>query len=105
MFKITVYIPTEDKERVKSAMFAAGAGKIGNYDSCCFEVAGTGQFRPLENSHPQRGKRLVVEYVPEVRVEMVLEPQYLQEVVAALKSAHPYETPAFDVIRLESKFL
>ena len=54
MYKISVYVPENSVEKVKQALFDAGAGRIGNYDSCCWQTAGIGQFRPLENSNPAR---------------------------------------------------
>mgnify|MGYP003640852268 CR=1 FL=1 len=101
MYKLIVFIPVEAKESVKSAMFKAGAGSIGPYDSCCFELEGTGQFRPLPGSNPAKGKHNKLEFVKEVRVELVVEDSIIKEVVAAMKKAHPYESVAYDVIRLE----
>ena len=85
---------------VKDAMFAAGAGKIGNYDCCCFETKGVGQFRPLPGSHPYLGQENAVEMVEEVKIELVCDKQYLQKSITALKKHHPYETPAYDIIQL-----
>ena len=99
MLKITFYVPKEACEAVKEAMFLAGAGRIGNYDRCAYEIEAWGQFRPLEGANPSTGKIGKTEKVFEVRVEMVLEDNILKEVVEALKSAHPYETAAFDVVR------
>lgn len=101
MYKFTVYIPSKDKESVKTAMFMAGAGRIGNYDCCAFEVEGIGQFRPLDGANPYLGIVDKIEQVKEVRVEMVVDDKYIRDVVTAMKKAHPYETPAFDVIRVE----
>lgn len=101
MYKFTVYIPVKDKESVKTAMFMAGAGRIGNYDCCAFEVEGFGQFKPLIGANPHVGIVDRIERVREVRVEMVVADKYIRDVVAAMKKAHPYETPAFDVIRVE----
>ena len=101
MYKLAFFVPTEAKEQVKQAVFAAGAGKIGHYDQCCWEVKGTGQFRPLEGSNPAIGKHHQVEYVEEYRVELVCEDGLIAEVVNAMKQAHPYEEPAYDVVKLE----
>ncbi len=97
MYKLTVFIPEEALERVKSALFAAGAGTIGNYEQCCWQVKGTGQFMPLAGSTPHIGAQDELEQVTEWRVEMVVAHNVITEVIAALKSAHPYETPAYDV--------
>lgn len=79
-------------------MFGAGAGRLGNYDSCCWQTKGQGQFRPLENSNPYLGEKGEVEIVDEWKVEMVCEREKIRDVVAAMCKAHPYETPAYVVI-------
>jgi hypothetical protein len=101
MYKICFYVPDNAVEIVKQALFAAGAGRIGNYDSCCWQVLGSGQFRPLENSNPAIGKTGKVETVSEYRVEMVCEDRIIKDVVEALRQSHPYEEPAYDVVKLE----
>jgi hypothetical protein len=95
MFKVCVYIPESSLERVKQAMFAAGAGEFGNYDSCAWQVAGDGQFRPLGQSNPVLGEQDVLAHVPEYKVEMVCGDAVITEVIAALVKAHPYEEPAY----------
>ena len=100
MYKLTVFIPDAALEQVKSALFAAGAGTIGNYEQCCWQVQGIGQFMPLEGSQPNIGAQDTLESVEEWRVEMVVATAYIKEVVEALKQAHPYETPAYDVIEV-----
>ena len=102
MHKLTVYIPLKYKEVVKSAMFKMGAGKVGNYDQCSFEVIGTGQFRPLKGSEPFIGSTDNLQKVEEARVEMIVEDSMIKDVVAAMKSAHPYETPAYDIVKMEN---
>jgi len=101
MYKLTVFIPKDAKETVKKAMFLAGGGRIGNYDCCAFELEGIGQFKPLQGSRPFIGELDLIEQVSEVRVEMVVAKEYIRDVVSAMKTAHPYETPAYDVIALE----
>lgn len=98
MYSIIVYVPEKESEEVKQAMFTAGAGRIGNYAACCWQVSGTGQFMPLEGSQPFIGTQGETEKVKELRIEMVCEEDYLPQVIEALKQAHPYETPAFHVI-------
>jgi hypothetical protein len=93
------YVPVKDAEKVKNAMFDAGAGKIGNYDYCSFDIKGIGQFRPLPGSNPTIGSECKIEQVEEMKVEMVLEDNVLDAVVTALKKTHPYETPAFYAIK------
>ena len=101
MIKICVFVPESAVEQVKQAMFTAGAGKIGDYDSCCWQTIGQGQFRPLEGSSPFIGELDRIETVAEYRIEMVCADEYIKDVVAALKSSHPYEEPAYDVWKLE----
>lgn len=100
MYKLCFYVPDSHLEHVKRAVFSAGAGRIGNYDSCCWQVLGRGQFRPLDGSQPFLGQQGVVEMVPEYRVEMVCEAQWIKSAVSALLEAHPYEEPAWDVVAL-----
>lgn len=100
MIKLTVFIPDEALESVKEAMFNAGAGKIGNYNKCCWQIKGEGQFRPLSGSSPHIGKKNQLEKVAEWRVEMVVADDKIEGVIAALKQAHPYETPAYDAIKV-----
>lgn len=95
MYKIEFYVPESHLEMVKQAMFDAGAGKIGNYDSCCWQIKGLGEFRPLEGSNPYSGTPGKVERDVEWKVEMVCADEQLERAVAALKQAHPYETPAY----------
>ncbi len=101
MFKICVYVPENYVEKVKFALFEAGAGRIGNYDSCCWQTTGTGQFRPLEHSKPTIGSIHQLERVSEIKVELVCADELVGQAIVALKQSHPYEEPAFDVWRLE----
>jgi hypothetical protein len=100
MYKICVYVPENSVEKVKQALFDAGAGRIGNYDSCCWQTAGTGQFRPLEGSNPAIGSLNEVEHVHEVKVELVCADDLIRQAILAIKESHPYEEPAFDVWQL-----
>jgi len=98
--KIVVFVPIADAERVRQALAEAGAGAIGDYDSCSFQTEGTGRFRPLAGANPTIGAVGELESVPEVRLEVVAARAQRRTVLAALRSAHPYEEPAFDVIEL-----
>lgn len=102
MYQLSFYVPETHLEPVKQAVFAAGGGRIGDYDGCCWQCPGQGQFRPLEGSSPFLGAHGEVEQVTEYRVEMVCEDGLIRDAVAALKSSHPYEEPAYNVIRLEA---
>ena len=97
LLKLTVYVPASHLDAVKDAIFAAGAGRVGDYDRCAWQVLGEGQFRALPGAQPFIGKVGALEQVAEYRVETVLPRAALAAVVSALKMAHPYETPAFDV--------
>ena len=100
MYKICVYVPEKSVENVKQALFDAGAGRIGNYDSCCWQTQGIGQFRPLQNSNPAIGSLNEVEYVREVKIELVCADELVKQAIQAMKDSHPYEEPAFDVWKL-----
>jgi len=99
-YKLVVFIPIESVARVSNAVFAAGAGTIGNYSHCSFQGHGTGTFLPLQGAKPAIGKKGKLEKVPEIRFETIVPEEKLNEVIAAMKKAHPYETPAFDVFTL-----
>ena len=71
-FFLAVYVPESHRDSLKQALFQAGAGKIGNYDSCCWETEGTGQFRPLPGSHPFLGSQDRLEHAPEWKIELVV---------------------------------
>ena len=100
MYKSCVYDPEKSVEKVKQALFEAGAGRIGNYDCCCWQTEGTGQFRPLENSNPAIGSLNEVEQVKEVKIELVCEDDLAKTAIQAIKQSHPYEEPAYDVWKL-----
>ena len=102
MYKLVFFVPASHLEPVKQAVFDAGAGRVGDYDSCCWQVLGQGQFRPLPGSKPYLGTQDKVETVVEYRVEMVCERRYVSAVMKALVSAHPYEEPAYDLWELAS---
>ena len=103
MFKLCFYVPASHLEQVKQAVFSTGAGRIGNYDSCCWQTMGTGQFRALEGSEPYIGQQGVVEEVEEFKVELVCADELIHRAVAALREAHPYEEPAYQVWRLHEE--
>ena len=100
MFKLAFFVPPSHVEQVKAAVFAAGGGRIGAYDSCAWQVLGQGQFRPLSGSQPFIGQSGVVEQVEEWRVELVVDDALVGPVVPALKASPPYETPAYVVWQL-----
>lgn len=101
MYKLNFFVPKEEKERVKAALFAIGVGKYENYDMCSFETLGTGQFRPLKGANPHIGEVEKVEHVQEYKVEMICPDELIHVAVQTLKEAHPYEEVAYEVFRIE----
>ncbi|WP_421863958.1 NGG1p interacting factor NIF3 [Motiliproteus sp.] len=102
MLKLEYYVPASHLETTQHAIFAAGAGRIGNYDSCCWVTQGLGQFRALDGADPFLGEIGQIEQEPEYKVELVLNEQVRDAVITALKQSHPYETPAYQLIRIET---
>ncbi len=95
MYFLSYYIPTNEHQRVKQALFNCGAGKIGSYDQCCWEIVGKGQFRPQEGSKPAYGKKNKLTILSEYKVEMVCEDHLIQDILETLLHEHPYEQPAY----------
>lgn len=103
--KIVTFVPVNQADKVRSAIFEAGSGHIGEYDMCSFNADGTGTFRGLDSSHPAVGEKGQFHREPEVRIETIM-PAYLQQkVVSALIKAHPYEEVAYDIYPLENKWV
>jgi dinuclear metal center YbgI/SA1388 family protein len=98
--KVVVFVPDKDLERVADALFAAGAGAIGQYSQCSFRLAGTGTFFGSEATNPTVGRKGRREEVSEWRLEAVCPEDRLNEAVAAVRRSHSYEEPAFDVYPL-----
>ena len=105
MYKLVFFVPESHLEQVKAAVLATGAGRIGDYEQCCFETRGTGQFKPLASATPFIGQADLLERVAEVRVELVCADNLIRPAIAALRAAHPYEEPAFDVWQLSDLIL
>lgn len=99
-FKLVVFASHQEIDGLRSALAAAGAGRIGHYDECSFVLRGHGTFRGDETTHPARGSRLKLEAVEESRFEMLVPEARLPQVVAALYANHSYEEPAFDLYPL-----
>jgi len=98
--KLIVFVPPDALDAVRDAVFAAGAGRIGAYERCSWYAEGTGTFLGGEGTAPAVGERGHEERVPELRLETVFPAERQGQVVAALRGAHPYEEPAFDVYEL-----
>ncbi|MCX2932655.1 Nif3-like dinuclear metal center hexameric protein [Mycobacterium sp. CVI_P3] len=96
--KWVIFTPPADAEAVRAAVFAAGAGHIGDYAQCSWSVAGTGQFLPLDGASPAVGTVGSLERVDADRVEVVAPTRLRAQILAAIRASHPYEEPAFDVV-------
>lgn len=102
--KLVTFIPVEHAEKVREAVFKAGAGNIGNYDFCGYNTEGFGSFRGSESSHPFVGEKEKIHYEREIRFETIF-PGYLQnKIIQALLESHPYEEVAYDIYPLENRF-
>jgi hypothetical protein len=98
--KLVVFVPPDRLEEVRDAVFAAGAGRIGGYERCSWYTEGTGTFLGGEGTNPTLGKAGAEERVVEYRLETVFPEEAQEAVVSALRAAHPYEEPAFDIYPL-----
>lgn len=102
--KLAVFVPHEHADKVREAIFDAGAGVIGAYDSCSFNLAGEGTFRGGEHTNPFVGKKGDLHKEPETRIETIF-PEHLKgRIITAMLQAHPYEEVAYDIYPLENKY-
>ncbi len=102
--KIAVYVPKSHADQVRRAMFEAGAGTIGNYDNCSFNIEGIGTYRADENCNPFAGEIGKLHHEAETKIEVIL-PAFLQSrVISAMLKVHPYEEPAFDIFAIENEW-
>jgi len=102
LVKLSVFVPIAYVEVVKSTIFNAGGGTMGNYDSCSFLTLGEGTFRPLEKSDPFTGKTGMLSQVSEQKLEFLVSTHQLQDVLKAIVQVHPYEEVAYDIVSLEN---
>jgi len=103
MYKLVVFVPENALGKVRKAICSVGAGKLGRkYDNCTFCSKGTGTFRPLAGARPYKGKIGKLEKVKECRLETIVPDKILKKVIAAMKRAHPYEEPAYDIYPLKA---
>jgi hypothetical protein len=100
MLKLIYYVPESHLEVTKAAVFELGAGGIGHYEQCAWQVLGTGQFKPVKGADPFMGEIGALEKVAEWRVEMIVPENKAVDVARALKQSHPYEEPAFEFIQV-----
>lgn len=103
LYKLTTFCPNEYKNHVLEAMWAAGAGNIGNYDACSFQLQGVGTYRPNSQANPFQGEAGVLEEAPEVRLEVLVPIHAKNAVLQALRQAHPYEEIAYYLHLLENE--
>ncbi|WP_123039829.1 Nif3-like dinuclear metal center hexameric protein [Cohnella candidum] len=103
LYKLAVFVPESHQAKVRDALFAAGAGWIGNYSHCSFNVAGTGTFMPREGSDPYIGKQGKIESASEIRIETIVPQSVRKAVIAAMLKAHPYEEVAYDLYSMDLK--
>ncbi|MDR1183048.1 MAG: Nif3-like dinuclear metal center hexameric protein [Bacteroidales bacterium] len=102
LYKLITYIPDQYVDGVRNSLFEAGAGHIGNYDSCSYNVNGYGTFKANEHAHPFVGNKNEIHTEREVRTEVIFPLHLRKQVVHALITNHPYEEPAFDIIPLSN---
>ncbi|OCK50765.1 Nif3-like dinuclear metal center hexameric protein [Chryseobacterium sp. CBo1] len=101
--QLTVYVPNEHSEQLKEALFSAGAGNIGFYDECSFKINGNGTFRPIEGSNPFSGQQNVRENADESMISVIFEAYKQNQIIAAMKKAHPYEEVAHQIYSLDNE--
>ena len=104
LYQLSFYVPDSHVEAVKTALFAAGAGRYQGYEHCAWQVLGQGQFRPLAGSQPFIDQPQQFEVVAEYKVEMICQPEFIQAAVRALLQAHPYQQPAYAVLPISYEF-
>jgi dinuclear metal center YbgI/SA1388 family protein len=102
LFKLVTYVPESHADQVRSALFSAGAGHIGNYDSCSYNVSGNGTFKPLEGADPYVGEIGKLHFEKEIRIETVIPEHVKNQVIKALLDNHPYEEVAYDIYSLDN---
>ncbi len=102
--KIVTFVPASHLVQIQESLFSAGAGNIGNYDSCSFILEGTGSFRGNESSNPFVGEKGKLSLEKETRLELIFENIYESQIISALKQNHPYEEVAYDIYQLENSY-
>ena len=103
MYQISFYVPETGLEKVKNAMFDAGAGRYNNYQQCAWQTIGMGQFKPVNNARPAIGLLGELETIEEYKVEMICTNDKLQQALEAMKTSHPYEEVAYTVIKMDNQ--
>ena len=103
MYKLIFYAPKNACEKIKKSVFSTGAGRLGNYEQCSFEISGTGQFKPARGANPYLGKVGELERVEELKVEILCSEETIRPALKALHDSHPYEEPAWEVLAVENQ--
>src|SRR5699024_1110994 len=101
--KLVTYVPKKQADQVRQAIFDAGAGNIGNYDHCSFNIAGKGSFKGNENSNPTLGEKGKLHFEEEIQLNITFPKHRETAVISALKQAHPYEEVAYEIYQIENK--
>ena len=104
LLKFVTTVPEQHAESVRNAIFNAGAGHIGNYDSCSYNVLGEGTFRAGKDAHPYTGKKDELHFEKEIRIESVIPIMKKEEVLRALLAVHPYEEPVYDLYPITNEW-
>ncbi len=104
LYKLVTFVPTNDADKVREAIFNAGAGQIGEYDSCSYNLEGTGTFRGSDSTNPYKGKKGKLHFEPETRVETIVPKHLKSKVINAMLQAHPYEEVAYDIYYMQNKY-
>ncbi len=102
--KIVTFVPIQHAEKVRVALFNAGAGHIGNYDQCSYNVEGKGTFNALDNTKPFVGKKGELHYEDEIRIETIFPKHLENKIISSLIDVHPYEEVAYDIYQLDNKY-
>lgn len=102
--KLYTFIPVDDAEKVRSALFAAGAGSIGNYNECSFTAEGLGTYKGGEATHPYIGEKGTRAETKEVKLEVIFETYRQPQIISALLQSHPYEEVAYDIVSLDNAY-
>ena len=103
LLQLITYVPVDYAEQVKKALFEAGAGNIGFYDECSFSISGEGTFRPIDGSNPFLGKKGTTEKVNEIQLSVIFEKFKKNQIISAMKFAHPYEEVAYQIYAIENE--
>lgn len=104
LYKLVVFVPTEYEDKVRTAIFNAGAGHIGEYDQCSYNISGKGSFRGLEGTNQFTGTKGTLHFEKETRIETIMPKHLINKIIQALIESHPYEEPAYDIYTVQNHF-